>query len=213
MPRRSIKSLLEAGRAYNEAETPEQRETAERDYLEAEEAHFRAMAVERGTNTVWQNFVAFVVTVVLIVSLALNIGLSVSTHNTATNVSDLQTSSLEAQIENCERTNDSRVASVNEKRQTIQGLKKHRETVGKQIALWEVAVAASPKGLDGSPAGVAEAFEEFLLGLHEEKKGLGEEIENKREAIEQTIAAQKGVAVRPGSPRADCAEVVPAPGS
>jgi hypothetical protein len=93
----------------------------------------------------------------------------------------------DAAVETCERTNDARVASVKEKRQSVRSL-------SKQLDFWEAATEAS-KGQEPSP--LMPVFLTFVGGLREE-------LTTKREGIRQAIESQAPVAIAPGSPVVDC---------
>lgn len=101
----------------------------------------------------------------------------------------------QANIENCQRGNVSRVASVEGKRHDI------KFTLRPQLVLWTAAIRAKP--LDPStPKTVAKAFYDLLHNL---RRGIA----SKRHEIHETIAAQAQYAVRPGSPEVDCDRAFP----
>lgn len=93
----------------------------------------------------------------------------------------------------CERTNESRLASIEEKRQSI-------KTLRKSLHLWRAALAAAAPGeLEGNP--IAPLFASYLSSLEEE-------LRTKQEGIRSTIEAQSKVAIKPGSPIVDCSKAL-----
>lgn len=169
-------------------------ERALRDLNKAEEAHLDAIHVERSPG-IWGTFLGATIVLAMIIGLVLIWGLAGDTRQNTEGIAAQQIASVVDQREACERLNDSRVASIEKERRSIRNL-------AKQLAFWNAALAANPEGLKATPAPLARAF----LGL---VGGLRDEIANKREGIRQSIASQVDVAVRPGSPVADCAKAYP----
>lgn len=96
----------------------------------------------------------------------------------------------ESQVTSCERGNEARVASIDEKHDDI------RFTLRPTLRLWKKVVEAQP--LDPrTPKPVVDAFNDLLTKL---EKG----IKRKRKGIRRAIAAQAEVAVEPGSAEVDC---------
>lgn len=195
--------MLDAQRAYQEAEDgPEKAEALAR-FIEAEEIHDDRMGLERAP----KSFVARVVLpsvllLVLVVSFALNLALSVTTHETsqetrniAGSIQRLQSEGITAQRESCERQNDSRASQVKNLRSDV-------TTLRGQLEMWQAIVDANPAGVEQAPTEVAV---KFAANLRKLEKG----ITRKQKAVHNALAAIDDVALSPGSPRADCALVVP----
>jgi hypothetical protein len=204
MPNSTAARMLEAQRDYLDAEGEVEKAQALANFVEAEAAHADRMGVERSP----RGFIARVVLpsallLILVVSFALNLALSVSTHQTANEtqttteaVQALQVESIIAARQSCERTNDARASSVRNLRSDV-------GTLRAQLNLWTVVLATTPQAaLEKADPKVLKAYTDNISHL---RRGIA----NKKEAVEGAINSQKGVAIKPGSPRADCAKVVP----
>jgi hypothetical protein len=163
--------------------------------LEAEIAHLRKVGVELQPHT-WVSRILPAALVILMAGVfVLSILISVETGRTADKVASIQGENIMAQFETCERNNDSRVASIEEKRSDI------RNTLRPQLALWQSVIEV--QGIDpNTPDVVVDRFNEFLEKL---QKG----IESKQKGIRASIASQAEVAIRPGSPITNCAKLYP----
>lgn len=101
----------------------------------------------------------------------------------------LQQQEAENNFANCERNNESRVASIKEKRQNVR-------TLRKTLHLWRAAIKAAPPGeLEGNP--ISPLFIAYV-------KSLEEELATKLEGIRSTIESQAEVAVKPGAVKINC---------
>lgn len=141
--------------------------------LEAELAHYRAVGIQVRKPS-WRDRLVPGALVVLMVAIGFGV------FGNAQNLADTQR-------DFCERSNDARVASIQEKEGTIRNL-------NKQIRFWNAALAASA----GQPKSeLTPLFLVFVDSLRDER-------ETKEEGIDAAIAAQGEVAIEPGSPIADC---------
>lgn len=186
-------------------------EVAVEAFVKANQEMLDKMGVERRPSSSVRTgqAIAVVLIIAVVLSMVLNLSFSVTASSTAEKANDtseevrhqatklrmLQRGNILAQRENCERSNDARVASIKEKRQSVRSL-------GKQLAFWDAALEASK---DQPPSPLTGVFLTFVGGLEEE-------LATKREGITSSIESQASVAIKPGSPRADCAKANPLPG-
>lgn len=197
MPDLSAIEKLEAERAYFAATTDDERLDAVHAYVEAERKHNKKLG------SVFTAAVGGIVSTLLVVVLIVSISNSATAADSAKEAraaaavaadASRRTAALQRElrrgaIQTCQRTNESRVASIVEKHQSI-------ITLRKTLHLWRGAIKAAPPGeLEANPITPL-----FLSYVH----SLEEELATKREGIRKAIDAQAAVAVRPGSPRVDC---------
>lgn len=95
------------------------------------------------------------------------------------------------EVTSCERNNESRAASVEEKRQSV-------KTLRKTLRLWRAALKESPPP-ERADSPILPLFLAYVESLEEE-------LDTKRVGIHDAIAAQAEVAIEPGSPVVDCAK-------
>lgn len=129
------------------------------------------------------------------------IGLQIIVLNPAAQDNRNDISALVAQqhisdLEGCARNNHARVVSIHNLRGDVKTLKA-------QLRLWEAALAATtPQATASSPPAVLEAFTANIEAL---RQG----ISHKEKSVRSTIAAQKTVAIHPGSPVVACHRAYP----
>lgn len=198
MPERTHLEQLEAVRAYVLADSAEARAQALAESLDAEGRHLEALRVERGSlrTTIVGVLVSLLLVATLVVSLrnseaaSDNANIARTAASQATRLTKVlaaeQRSQRLASIENCRRMNESRVASIAEKRQSVR-------TARKTLHVYRAVLAQAPPGPDP-----------FLALIASLTVSLEEERDARREAIRKTIEAQAEVAIRPGSPVVDC---------
>lgn len=197
MPLSSAEQMLDALKEYTHASTKAEKDAAATRYIEAEKVHLRdKLRFAQQPQGAMARVLPAVLILLLVASLALNIFLSFNTKSTADHVEELQRSGVVVQREACERTNAGRVAS-------IQNLHDDVRTLETQLHLWEsLAATASPEAAAQTPKTVQDAFDNNLSALR-----LG--IQHKQEAIQASIDSQAAVAIKPGSPVADCKMAYP----
>ena len=201
MPDATHLEQLEAIKDFVLADSEETRARAFAESTDAEQRHLEALRVERGSrrSTIIGALIGIALCAILLGNLLNSNSIGDAADNAqfaadqaktlAAKLGQVQASERRAAIESCERQNEARVASVDEKRQSI-------TTLRKTIHLWQAALAAAPPAeLEANP--VAPLFLSYLHSLEDER-------DTKREAIRKTIEAQADVAVRPGSPRVNC---------
>lgn len=206
MPERAAENFAKAlDRARDESLTREQHEAAIDELLAA---HGRLLAKQgvdvAGPRRVVGQILAGALLIAVCTAMVLLIVYSKEGADTAAEakatahaVERVQGESIKAQRESCERTNDAREASIVEKRADL------RNFYRPSLRLWKGAVAA--EGIDPkTPKLVVERFDNFLERLEDG-------IATKETGIEQALRSIKDVAIKPGSPRADCTLVVPGP--
>lgn len=191
--------------------SPEHDQAAE-DVVSAEKKLLRRLGVETHSTAQAGLIATAVLIIVVVASMVLNIFFSVTAHTTAGKANDtaqavqrqavrireVQRESVFSNRENCERGNDSRVANIHNLRSDV-------STLRTQLQLWEASLAASsPAEVEGVPPPVLDAFTNNLSSL---RKG----IHRKRASIAKSIASQAKVAVKKGSPRANCVKAFPLP--
>jgi hypothetical protein len=177
-------------------------EVAVEEFVRANQHMLDKLGVERRPASKWGQVISALLVVAVVASMALNFAYSTTASSTADQANDtadklarIQRASVIDSRENCERTNAARRASVKEKRQSAKSLKK-------QLAFWDAALDAS-KGQPPSP--LTSVFLTFVSGLREE-------LVTKEAGIKEAIESQAAVAIKPGSPIADCKLVSPLPG-
>lgn len=201
MPKQSAIEYADALVAVHEAETPEEKEAAVEVLLAAAEEYDRKRGVAHRSRL--SGLLGIFLVIALIV-----IGLLVVENTNET--THIARSSARTAHETCERSNESRVAGIVEKRQAVRTLEKSVKVTRRTLHLWRVAIAeAPPAELAKNP--LAPLLTSYVGGLSEELDGLTDELKAKREGIRATIEAQADVAIKPGSPIVDCEMAAPLP--
>ncbi len=191
MPEQTALRKLKAERAYVQATTEQEERAAMVEYLAAEKAHNEAIGVD--SSTFWTRLaggmVAFLLVIVLLVSLN-------NSHNAAATADEAQDTAhavavqskvlagvqsvqRKATIEQCERGNETRLATLRNFHNDIVNLEADRNLLETLLPPGEL--------------------------LSSELSAKRRAIDAKRATIRDTIAAQAPVAVEPGSPEVDCA--------
>lgn len=169
----SMLEMFEAAREVDTARTARERDEAVERFADAERAHLKKLGYGDPTSKT-----ARTIPILLIVGLV--VILFVGIRNTS-HISDLTDQNRAAQFATCERTNDARVASV-------QNLRNDRHNLRNDLHFLK-----SLPPSQGLSAFIAKKVDSIAA---------------KTEAIHGAIAANAPVAVHPGSVRADCVRAV-----
>lgn len=156
-------------------------------------------------------FVSFFLLLAVVVSMALNITWSLEASSAADTASDAANSALKIghalhqlqvatvlnQRAGCERSNDDRAGE-------IKNLRSDAAVERAQLDLWLSALSeASPEEVTKLEA--TKTGEAFTENIHKLERGVA----HKKAAVQHKIEAQAGVAIKPGSVRADCKGAYP----